>query len=69
MSPYLFYVWRNGRTIPDLHIVLQDGDRQAHAHAGRLLAEGADRVSVEIWDGDRAAGVIARPQLRLVQGL
>ena len=51
--PFLCYIHRTGQAVPYFEVLAEQTEGGAKAHAARLLAERADALRAEIWDGER----------------
>ena len=58
-SYYRFYLQRDGQTFPT-EVLECDGDSDAMAKAKELLASSATFHLMEVWQGTRKVGIVAR---------
>jgi hypothetical protein len=50
--PFFCYIHRRGDGVPHFEVLSEVTERGAQARAAQLLAQRADAVRAEVWDGD-----------------
>ena len=58
--PFFCYIHRQGDGVPHFEVLPELSARGAQDHAAQLLAQRADGVRAEVWDGDRLVFTVPR---------
>jgi hypothetical protein len=51
--PFFCYIHREGDRVPYFEVLPEHTERGAQARAAQLLAQRADAIRAEVWEGDR----------------
>lgn len=58
--PFLVFIHRRGKAVPHFEVLGELTERDAQVRAARLLAQRADGVRAEVWDGDKLVLTVPR---------
>ena len=61
--PFFCYIHREGEGVPHFEVLSELSERGAQERAAQLMAQRADAIRAEVWDGDTLVMTLPRGAL------